>query len=326
MKKLAQAKIKLLLLFLIAGILVLGISFLFVSCGSGPQEKTLIVDKGPYAVDFTVTPATVCDEYGCCKTPSLNYISLGKSIDSMAGIEFTVEGLVKRKTASLNGVVFSRMDISLTEDGIELLVSGSVPAFSMAFSNTVYTLSSGFTVPNDTWAHIAGVLVNADHSTVHAACGGAEAETPHMDIYVDGIFRDCASTNNNFPAEFPYKELIGQSFAGSGAPKFSGVIDEVRFWKRARTPYEINQCYSQALGVSGTCAVTTDLIGYWKLNEGSGSAIHDSSGTGNSGTKTYEYSLQDYYYFYYYGYGYGYCTFAGTVKESWDGGWVAGKF
>ena len=40
-------------------------------------------------------------------------------------------------------------------------------------------------------------------------------------------------------------------------------------------------------GVSGACSIASDLIGYWRLNEGTGLTVIDSSFGGNSGSKNY---------------------------------------
>ncbi|MBI5196606.1 MAG: hypothetical protein HZA10_09815 [Nitrospirae bacterium] len=61
----------------------------------------------------------------------------------------------------------------------------------------------------------------------------------------------------------------------------------MRFWNGARTASQIAQCYYQELGYNGYCTISSDLIGYWKLNEGAGKSIIDYSGGGNTGTKYY---------------------------------------
>jgi hypothetical protein len=62
---------------------------------------------------------------------------------------------------------------------------------------------------------------------------------------------------------------------------FKGKIDEVRVWNRALSPYEIQQRMSVHLDP----AQQTGLVGYWRLNDSTGNAIADISGSGNSGNK-----------------------------------------
>ncbi len=312
MKRFKQVKTRL-LLFLILGILLLSIGL--VSCGTGPQTKTTVANSGAYAVDFNAAPS------------QLGFISLSKSINSMAGLTgFTVEAWVKKNTpGDLNGGIFSRGtgdDDGPDWDGILLHIETNVPVFTMAITGSPYEVSGTTALTNGSWTHIAAVFANTDHTSVHettATCSAANrAATPHIDIYVDGTLISCATTSGNLPQAFEYNEQIGRSqihalSSGSGSnldTKLNAVIDEVRFWKVARTPSQIQQCRTQELGVSGTCMITLDLIGYWRLNEGAGTAIYDASGTGNGGVKNYCDS-----------------DCAGTSPTSilWTGGWTTGK-
>ena len=318
MKRFKQVETRL-LLFLISGILLLSIGF--VSCGTGPQTKTTVPDRGAYAVDFSAAPS------------QLGFISLGKSKNSMAGLTgFTVEACVKRNTSgTLNGGIFSRGtgdDDGSDWDGILLHIETNVPVFTMAIATTgsPYEVSGTTALTNGSWTHIAAVFANTDHTSVHgttATCTSANrSATPHIDIYVDGTLISCATTSSNNPAAFEYNEQIGRSQihalpSGSGSnldTKLNAVIDEVRFWKVARTPSQIQQCRTQELGVSGTCMITLDLIGYWRLNQGTGTAITDYSGapeTGIANTGTKNYCDSD-------------CAGAGATTILWEGGWTTG--
>ncbi|HJZ04307.1 MAG TPA: LamG domain-containing protein, partial [Patescibacteria group bacterium] len=64
---------------------------------------------------------------------------------------------------------------------------------------------------------------------------------------------------------------------GAGASNmsfFDGIIDNARIYNRALTPSEVRQLYEWAPGP----------VGYWKMDEGSGSTSYDSSGNGNTAT------------------------------------------
>ncbi len=72
------------------------------------------------------------------------------------------------------------------------------------------------------------------------------------------------------------------------AERFSGVIDEVRFWNVARTQAEIQANKDKEIEPQD------NLIGYWRFNEGSpdaekgvGNIVVDSSGSGKGGVKMY---------------------------------------
>lgn len=52
---------------------------------------------------------------------------------------------------------------------------------------------------------------------------------------------------------------------------WNGALDELRIWSKRRTPAEITASMNQELTGS-----EANLVGYWKFNEGSGTAINDS--------------------------------------------------
>jgi len=62
------------------------------------------------------------------------------------------------------------------------------------------------------------------------------------------------------------------------ADGFAGVIDELRIWNAVRTEAEINAWMNRPLTGS-----EPDLLGYWRLDEGSGQVIVDSSALANNG-------------------------------------------
>jgi hypothetical protein len=148
------------------------------------------------------------------------------------------------------------------------------------------------------------------HAAVHGLCS-----SPHVDIYINGSLEAC--TNATSPEAFEYGERIGRLHSEvSGMPintKLNAVIDEVRFWKVARTNSQIQTWMNKEITETNRNQADPDnqLIGCWSLNEGAGSTIIDSSGTGNGGAKYY---CQP-------GSGCG----SGGTSILWDGGWTTGK-
>jgi hypothetical protein len=71
---------------------------------------------------------------------------------------------------------------------------------------------------------------------------------------------------------------IGHRVAGGAAEFFKGRIAKVAVWGRCFSNKEMQDMYT------GDVYPTSDMLGYWKLNEGSGSVAIDSSGRGNNGT------------------------------------------
>lgn len=75
-----------------------------------------------------------------------------------------------------------------------------------------------------------------------------------------------------------YETYLGWA-TGNGYVYTDGIIDEVRIWNVARTQQEIqlNMHWEQMGNEPG-------LVGYWRLNEGSGSTAYDNSPNSNTGS------------------------------------------
>ena len=94
-----------------------------------------------------------------------------------------------------------------------------------------------------------------------------------MTMYVDGV-KDASASASGKTVKFQRFEL-GMSWGGYYSSQFfPGRIAEVRVWNRALSATEMQ---------NGLCAVdpkSDGLIGYWKMNEGTGSVFHDATGNG----------------------------------------------
>lgn len=126
------------------------------------------------------------------------------------------------------------------------------------------TIAAVDTVPTSTylnaWHHIAGVYSASGNTTR---------------LYVDGILKDAKSGMGAL--RYTNADLhIGNSIYGDEA--FDGAIDELRIWSVARTQAQIAADMSKTY-VGGR----PGLVGYWKMDAGSGQLVADSSGLGNNG-------------------------------------------
>jgi len=109
--------------------------------------------------------------------------------------------------------------------------------------------------PLNQWFHLA--LVNS---------GGTAT------LYINGVQRGTPKTGYSISAAGSFF-TIGQQFSGFNEP-INGSIDELRVWNVARTPAEIKQ--SMFAGVSPS---TTGLVAYYNFNEGTGTAVGNSTST-----------------------------------------------
>jgi hypothetical protein len=90
---------------------------------------------------------------------------------------------------------------------------------------------------------------------------------------------------------------IGVDYDNSGGSAggldqyFDGKIDEVAVWNVALNAADVTALYNSGNGLkasadSGNYDNSSDLIGYWKFNEGTGSTLTDSTSNSNNGTLT----------------------------------------
>ncbi len=279
-----------LLLFLVVAIVMTSASFLIVGCGTSPTPKVVDSNKGQYALDFN---ATDCPNPSCIAVISSSSFTLDKY--KIAGKELTIEAWVMPKSTSTPGDVFTHLNAA----GAKMFLAGNgttthvVPKFQISrlldisgVTSTVSYVVSGAPILLDTWSHVAGVLANANHSSVagHPTCSGAEALEPHMDFIVDGDISACATSRGAVNDDEAPVGFAHNSTEGSVGMGINGIIDEVRFWTTDRTA-EISSathCRNQELdNTSGACGRDNDnLITYIRFNEGVGSSINDAAGLG----------------------------------------------
>ncbi|XGV96651.1 MAG: LamG domain-containing protein [Leptolyngbya sp. BL-A-14] len=98
----------------------------------------------------------------------------------------------------------------------------------------------------------------------------------HVDIPAQPAVHIAIPTKGAFPVQSNW--AIGAS--GSGTERFfQGQIAEVHLWNQARTAAEIQAEMSRPLSGS-----EPGLVGYWALNEGTGTVVRDRSSNGTTGT------------------------------------------
>jgi len=118
----------------------------------------------------------------------------------------------------------------------------------------------------DTWQHVVGSF---DGYRMRLFVNGVQI--------ADSLFVGTLVPGTNFNA------CIGRlsDFGAFETRYFKGKIDEVRVWNRALSQEEIQQKMSVHLDPSQEIG----LVGYWRLNDSTGSAVTDLSGNLNNGTK-----------------------------------------
>jgi hypothetical protein len=119
------------------------------------------------------------------------------------------------------------------------------------------------TIPYGQWSHVAVTYDNAD-----------------LKVYVNGSVVHSDTWNETLTMGGTNTPVtIGMR--GDNALYFYGQIDEASIWNRALTPTEMGHLMN-----FNSAAAGSGMMGYWQMNEGSGTTVADASGNGHTATVT----------------------------------------
>jgi hypothetical protein len=139
-------------------------------------------------------------------------------------------------------------------------------------SNTLQVLTTSYSVLDGKWHHIAGV---------RDVAGG------RMKLYVDGILeQDVAltATGDISPANDVTIGAIQQANTNAIISFFNGQVDELRYWSSALTTDQVrgHMCQKDL----SAHPQQANLVGYYRFDDGTGTALQNRSGNGQHGTLT----------------------------------------
>ncbi|MBI3193827.1 MAG: T9SS type A sorting domain-containing protein [Ignavibacteriae bacterium] len=210
------------------------------------------VNYGP-GKTFSAIPSKVTIIGRSLQFHGANYINIPNtnSLNSyLETNEFTLEGWMKPMNMTGQKPVLSKYE---GQSGYQVFMVNGALRFSLFIDGTQYNLSTQ--LDSNVWRHVALTFSNASG----------------LVLYKDGEIVETQSVSGNISAA---NALLRMG-------DFSGFLDEVRLWKTARTQYEIQQqMYSTTLNAS----METNLLAYYRFNEGDGNIISDETVNGNSGT------------------------------------------
>jgi len=147
-----------------------------------------------------------------------------------------------------------------------------------------YYLPYSINLEDNEWHHVAGAF-----------------NKPNAYLYVDGVQVNNGTNNNNITNRNSRYNIGALGLSPNWTSDyFSGTIDEVRIYKnRALSAEEIYQHYINSkyyfashFGPKTSCAedpgscMDYGLVGYWAMEEGTGTTAYDASGNNNTGTLT----------------------------------------
>lgn len=190
-------------------------------------------------------------------------------------------------TDTASGKPYFRMNVSCIQNSVDTITffhqSGSV--FHKADLDTGLT-----TIADNQWHHYAITAIN----------NGSNLD---VSLHVDGAFKTLSTGASkattvitgamNATLGATVTKMNGDSAGAIGYGKFSGSLDEFRYWKKARTNKQISRSWNKNVhGGTNTDTANTALGVYYKFNEGVSltasvdQTIVDYSGRVSNGTFT----------------------------------------
>ncbi len=224
------------------------------------------VGETSYEMPVTATAINFDADTDYVNVPDNSAYDFGDTAD------YSVEAWMMRNGNPISGdnpIVSKRLCCGASGWEFQIRLSSARMRLQMTDGTDTYDLEGSTVLSDQTWYHVAAVFDqdNASNSIIYIN-GVAETMTRTGTI---GNLGSMAST-------------AGLGF-GVGEPgignynSFSGRIAEVRIWDDVRTAAEIRENMFRQIDPA-----SANLVGYWKLDEGTGTAVHDSSATGANGT------------------------------------------
>ncbi|WP_345861660.1 Ig-like domain-containing protein [Shewanella algae] len=166
--------------------------------------------------------------------------------------------------SSTSGII-NLMDITGSLDAGGFIIYNNTMTVDLSGDFSSLTQSNPITISTNVWYHFAFIFNNGQ-----------------WDFYLDGQaagigVADMGGNNTvpDYQAANVNNLVAGLQNHGS-VNNFTGKIDDIRLWSTARTQTEIQN--NRQLELAGN---ETGLIGYWKLNETSGTVVNDSQTNGS---------------------------------------------
>jgi PKD repeat protein len=194
-----------------------------------------------------------------------NYVNFGIKDTLKPAAELTIEAWFNAEKQQWRAAILSNaFQTQLIQSGYGLTLDGSSGVYFglTTLSGGMLWLQAANCVTLNRWHHIAGTYDGAT-----------------MRLYVDGVLKGSLSKAGNLDYDPPNPLTIARYRDDDEEYWFKGKIDEVRVWHVARTGAQIQTNLARPLNGN-----EAGLVGYWRLDEGSGTTAHDATSLQNDGT------------------------------------------
>ncbi|WP_405639859.1 LamG-like jellyroll fold domain-containing protein [Streptomyces uncialis] len=227
------------------------------------KYRDSVFEREPGTCPFTgltlvpVAPETRLAETALQLNGTNAYVDLGAAEKlKVQGGSYALEAWVRRDAAG--GPVVARW-AGAGQTGFQLRITNDGKLTLDHGAGTVATASQ--TIATNVYTHVAVSFDGADKKAT---------------LYVNGAYSISATLANATDGTASLR--IGSAQSGGF---FAGVIDEVRIWNRVRTQAELAD--ERAYRLIGN---EPGLTGYYRLDEGSGTAVYDQTDSAANGTVT----------------------------------------
>lgn len=160
------------------------------------------------------------------------------------------------KTSTTTGYIYTQNNVGNTANLGFLVTAAGKLSLGIWNGTTIPEATSTTTITSGTWIH-----------------GCAVRNGGEFKIYINGSLE--SSITNGNTNNIGTLASIGRNRVTNDT-YYNGQLDEMRIYNRALSPDEVSTLYNFAPGP----------VGYWKMDEKSGSSAADSSGNGLTGTLT----------------------------------------
>lgn len=221
-----------------------------------PVLAGLLAQGAAMGFDFDNEPTLVLDF-----SPAEARVTTDVTFSGLSDVTLSV--WIKRLIKPTNFEAVAGQGYLQTNNGFGLFLnsSGNIN-FQTRTGSTTVTAAAPY-VFDGKWHHVAGVRDGDD--TI---------------LYLDGVevARDTGALTSLTPSN-SRRFGLGARDSGTWGFNYNGLIAEVRLWDHARSQAQIQASMNQSLAGN-----ESGLIGYWPVDDGSGTTVTDQSAGDNDGT------------------------------------------
>jgi len=235
---------------------------------SSGNSNTGTITGATYSTDVVMKPRTtaaqrrVVRDFGTCLrfNGTNQYTSVPDSASLNITTTISIAFWIKRNSSGSLHSIISRRDFG----------GGTGYGVGIGANNLLFFVWYGVVSVDSTLAGITDF--NWHHVVV-------TKDTVSAKFYIDGLLADTvANTDNGSSVSRPLQ--FGRTDLDRTGGEYKGLLDDVLIYNQVLTLSVIQSVFY------GTTIPTTNLVGWWKFDEGSGTSATDSSGNSNTGTIT----------------------------------------